>query len=190
MEIFIKNMECYSCTVLVRLEIEKIGHTCRTIELGKVDTNEPLTGMQLSALNTALSIYGLELISSKKNILTEKIKQAITNRFTETNVFPKINFSVYLSSLLNLDYTYLANTFSENQGTTIEQYIIDQKIKNIKLLIGKNDLNMTEIALLLNYSSLAHMSAQFKKVTGFTASAYKKVLNNHSLDEDLLVSDR
>lgn len=161
--------------MVVKAELEKIGVYCISVEVGKVETLNPLSVEQMKNFKTALLNAGLELMDDKKNILTEKIKTVILDMVNYSDQQLKTNFSDYLSSKLNLDYTYLANTFSELEGITIERFIIMVKIRRVKELICDNELNLTEISWKLHYSSVAHLSTQFKKVTGITPSHYKYI---------------
>ncbi|WP_317043858.1 helix-turn-helix domain-containing protein [Mucilaginibacter xinganensis] len=141
--------------------------------MGRIEISGFITPEQSQLIGIALLDYGLELLDNKKNILIERIKNVIIDMIHYSDTPLKINFSEYLSNTLKLDYTYLANIFSEVQGSTIEQFIIMQKIQFVKQLIIYNELNLTEISWKLHYSSVAHLSAQFKKVTGLTPSAFK-----------------
>jgi AraC-like DNA-binding protein len=145
------------------------------VELGEVDIMEKITEEQRKQLSVALLDSGLELMDDKRAVLIEKIKNAIVEMVHHSDELIKINFSEYLSEKLNHDYTYLANLFSEVQGTTIEQFIISHKIERIKELIIYDELNITEIAWKMNYSSVAHLSNQFKKVTGLSPSHFKQL---------------
>ena len=173
MELYIKNMVSLRCKMVVQSELEKLGIHCTLLEYGKVNVVGLLSFQQLNEIKVALLRSGLELIDSKKNILIEKIKHVIIEMVHHSDDQLKTNFSYYLSARLNMDYTYLANIFSEVQGTTIENFIILNKIYRIKELIGYNELNLTEISLKMHYSSVAHLSNQFKKVTGVTPSYFK-----------------
>lgn len=155
------------------MELEKLGLHCTLIELGKVETLESISADQIKKIKKGLLKSGLELIEDKKSILIEKIKNAIIEMVHYSDCELKINFSAYLSSKLNLDYTYLSNTFSTAEGTTIERFIILNKINRIKELIEYDELNLTEISWKLHYSSVAHLSAQFKKITGVTPTYFK-----------------
>jgi YesN/AraC family two-component response regulator len=174
MELFIKNMVSIRCKLTVKYELEKLGLHCTLLEYGKVRILEYLSLNQINAIRIALLRSGLELIDNKRSILVERIKNVIIELVHHTEDPLKINFSNYLSEKLNLDYTYLANIFSEVQGTTIENYMILNKIYRVKELIGYNELNLTEISLKMHYSSVAHLSTQFKKVTGVTPSFFKQ----------------
>jgi YesN/AraC family two-component response regulator len=147
------------------------------VELGEVEIMENLSSEQREQLKIALLESGLELMDDKKSVLIEKIKNVIIEMVHNSEVAIKINFSNYLSEKLNHDYTYLSNLFSEVQGTTIEQYIISHKIERIKELIIYGELNITEIAWKMNYSSVAHLSNQFKKSTGLSPSHFKQLKN-------------
>ncbi|WP_367277548.1 helix-turn-helix domain-containing protein [Mucilaginibacter sp.] len=146
-----------------------------SVEIGQVETRGAISVDQMKDLKIALLKAGLELLEDRKNILIEKIKNVVLEMIDDSDHPLKTNFSYYLSKALNLDYTYLANTFSEMEGTTIENFIIVNKIKRVKELIGYKELNLTEISWKLNYSSVAHLSTQFKKVTGVTPSHFKYV---------------
>lgn len=161
------------CKLTVKFELEKLGLHCSLIEYGKVSIVESLSFEQIQNVRIALQRSGLELIDNKKSILVEKIKNIILEMVHHSTGPLKTNFSNYLSDKLNLDYTYLANVFSEVQGTTIENFIILNKIYRVKELIRYNELNLTEISMKMHYSSVAHLSNQFKKVTGVTPSHFK-----------------
>ncbi|SDM12345.1 AraC-type DNA-binding protein [Daejeonella rubra] len=174
MELFIKNMVCIRCKMIVKLELEKAGLTFDRLELGRVHITGTPGLDQLEEFRQGLINSGLELIKSKKSILVEKIKNVIFEMLNNTAEPLRMNFSDHLSEKLNLDYTYLANMFSESQETSIEQFIIKQKIQKVKYLISCNELTLTEISWKMHYSSVAHLSTQFKKVTGITPSIYKQ----------------
>ncbi|MCO5947192.1 helix-turn-helix domain-containing protein [Mucilaginibacter flavidus] len=178
MNFFIKNMVGPRCKMIVEQEFEKIGLKCINIELGRVTITGDASAAQIMEAGLALSNYGLVLLDNKKNILVESIKRVIVDMITYSDSPLKTNFSDYLSTELNFDYTYLANIFSDVQGTTIEQFIILNKIQAVKQLIWQDELTLTEISWKLHYSSVAHLSAQFKKVTGVTPSHFKQVSFN------------
>jgi AraC-like DNA-binding protein len=161
------------CKMVVKEELTKLGLHFIVVDLGEVDIMEDITSSQREQLKSVLLCSGLELMDDKRAVLIEKIKNAIIEKVHHTEEIARINFSDYLSQKLNYDYTYLANLFSEIQGTTIEQFVICHKIERIKELIIYGDLNITEIAYKMNYSSVAHLSNQFKKVTGLTPSHFK-----------------
>ncbi len=161
------------CKMVVKSELDKLGLHYIVVELGEVEIKENITPLQLLQLKNSLLQLGLELIDDKKSILIERIKNIIVEMVHYNNEVPKVNFSDYLSAKLNHDYTYLANLFSEVTGITIEHYIIAHKIERVKELLLYDELSLKEIAYRLNYSSIAHLSNQFKKVTGLTPSFFK-----------------
>lgn len=163
------------CKIVVKEELKKLHLHFMVVDLGEVEIMENITLEQREQLKAALLHSGLELMDDKRAMLIEKIKNVIIEMVHHTNEAIKVNFSNYLSEKLNHDYTYLANLFSEVQGTTIEQFIISHKIERIKELIIYGELNITEIAWKMNYSSVAHLSNQFKKVTGLSPSHFKQL---------------
>lgn len=163
------------CKLVVREELNKLGLHFVMPNLGEVEIMEDITEEQRAQIKAGLQESGLELIEDKKAVLIEKIKAVIIELIHYAEELPKTKFSVFLSEKLNYDYTYMANLFSESQGTTIEQYIISLKIEKIKELIMYDELSLSEIAYKMNYSSVAHLSNQFKKVTGLNPSHFKKI---------------
>jgi AraC-like DNA-binding protein len=163
------------CKMVVKDELKKLGLHFILVDLGEVDIMETISLPQRERLKAALLDSGLELMDDKRAMLIEKIKNVIIEMVHHTDELIKINFSNFLSDKLHHDYTYLANLFSEVQGTTIEQFIISHKIERIKELIIYGELNITEIAWKMNYSSVAHLSNQFKKVTGLSPSHFKQL---------------
>ena len=161
--------------MMVKEELHKLGINYVIVELGMVEILEDITQEQRAQLSNSLLKSGLELLEDKKTILIEKIKNVITEMVHYSDELPKVNYSDYLSEKLNYDYTYLANIFSEVKGITIQQYIIIHKIEKVKELILYDELSLSEISYKLHYSSPAHLSNQFKKVTGLTPSFYKKM---------------
>ena len=159
----------------VKEELRKLGLHFIVVDLGEVEIMENISAEQREQIKAALLISGFELMDDKKAILIEKIKTAVIELVHHSDENIKINFSDHLSEKLNHNYTYLANLFSEVQGTTIEHFIIAHKIERIKELIIYDELNITEIAWKMNYSSVAHLSNQFKKVTGLTPSHFRKL---------------
>lgn len=159
----------------VKEELKKLKLHFVVVDLGEVEIMESLTMDQRQILKAALLDSGLELMDDKKSMLIEKIKNVVIEMVHHTEEAIKINFSDHLSQKLNHDYTYLSNLFSEVQGTTIEQFIISHKTERIKELIIYGELNITEIAWKMNYSSVAHLSSQFKKATGLSPSHFKKL---------------
>ncbi|MDT8416050.1 MAG: helix-turn-helix domain-containing protein [Flavobacteriaceae bacterium] len=163
------------CKMAVKAELKKLGLHFVVVDLGEVDIMESITDGQRDLLRKALHRCGLELMDDRKAMLVEKIKNVIIELVHHSGETIKVNFSDYLSEKLNHDYTYLANLFSEVQGVTIEHFLIDHKIERIKELIIYDELNITEIAWKMNYSSVAHLSNQFKKMTGLSPSHFKQL---------------
>jgi len=159
--------------MIVKIELEKLDIQYTTVELGRVLTIEEISPEQTERIKIALLQSGLELMDNKRNILVERIKNVIIEIIDHSDDQLKTNFSSHLSDKLDYDYTYLANLFSEDQGTTIEQFLINRKIERVKELMENSGLNLTEISWKLNYSSVAHLSNQFKKVTGVSPSYFK-----------------
>lgn len=163
------------CKMLVHEELNALDIKHSVIDLGVVELLDNITKQQWETLKKNLLKSGLELLDDKKSILIEKIKNVVIEMIHYAEELPKINFSEYISEKLGYDYTYLANTFSEVKGITIQQFIIINKIEKVKELLLYDELNLTEIAYKLNYSSVAHLSSQFKKITGLSPSFYKQL---------------
>ncbi len=161
------------CKMVVKSALSDLGLHYIMVDLGEVEIMEDIAEAQRDQLKTALLKSGLELMDDKKAILIEKIKHVIVEMVHYENEWPKVNFSDYLSEKLHYDYTYLANLFSEVTGTTIEHFIIAHKIERVKELLIYGELNLTQISYKLHYSSVAHLSNQFKKVTGLTPTFFK-----------------
>ena len=175
MKLYIKYMVSNRCKMAVKEELKKLGLHFIVVDLGEVEIMETITSEQREKLKLSLIDSGLELMDDKRAVLIEKIKNTIIDMVHHSDEMIKTNFSDYLSEKLNHDYTYLANLFSEVQGSTIEHFIINHKIEPIKELIIYDELNITEIAWKMNYSSVAHLSNQFKKVTGLSPSHFKQL---------------
>lgn len=173
MKIYVKNMACESCKVVVKAALEELEISPVKVELGEIETKEDVSAKEKKELNSKIKKAGLELLESKQGVLIEKIRKVMIEYVYKSDEKPNIKFSVLLSEKLNHDYTYLANFFSEVEATTIEQFIIALKIERIKELIIFGEDTFTEIAYKLHYSSVAHLSTQFKKVTGLTPSHFK-----------------
>ncbi|WP_224018583.1 helix-turn-helix domain-containing protein [Ferruginibacter albus] len=170
----------------VQAELEKLGLHHKSIKLGEAEIEENADIEKLDELNNALKQSGIELIEDKKSILIEKVKTTIINLIHYSEEPLAINFSVYLSQQLGYDYTYLSNIFSSTLGITIEHYFILHKIEAVKELLTSSDLNITQIAWKMQYSSIAHLSHQFKKITGVSPSNFKKLEHkNRKKLEDL-----
>lgn len=164
------------CKMIVKEEFIKLKIPYSTIDLGMVETHEPdVTPVQREQLRINLLRSGLELLDDKKSILIERIKNVIIEMIHYSDEFLKVNYSDYISEKLNYDYNYLSNVFSEVKGITIQQFIIYHKIEKVKELILYNELNLSEISHKLHYSSISHLSNQFKKVTGLSPSYYKQL---------------
>ncbi len=175
MHLYIKYMVSLRCKLVVKEELKKLGLRHAIVDLGVVEIMEDITPQQRQQLKTNLLRSGLELLDDKKSILIEKIKNVIIDMIHYSDELPKVNYSDYISEKLGYDYTYLANIFSEVKGITIQQFIIIHKIENVKELLLYDELNLTEISFRLHYSSVAHLSNQFKKITGLSPSFYKKL---------------
>lgn len=163
------------CKMMVKDELTKLGIHCVVVELGMVEILHDITYLQHEELKYNLQNSGLELLDDKRGILIEKIKNVITEMVHYSDEMPKENYSGFISEKLGYDYTYLSNIFSEVKGITIQQYIIVHKIERVKELLLYDELNLTEISFKLHYSSVAHLSNQFKKITGLTPSFYRQL---------------
>lgn len=175
MKLHVKNMVSNRCKIIVKSELEALGLHCVAIELCEVEIMEDIHEEQRIVLDQMLGESGFSLISERNLILIEKIKAIIIELIHYTEKQLVINLSDYLSIKLKYSYTYLANLFSKNEGETIEHFFITHKIEMVKELLIYSDLNITEIADKLNYSSVAHLSNQFKIMTGLTPSQYKQL---------------
>ena len=168
-------MVCIRCKMVVKSELEKLGVHYTSVELGEAEIREDISQEQLDRLSIALKKTGLELMDDKKSILVENIKAVIIELVHYNEEQVKVNLSDYLSKKLNHDYTYLASLFSEVKGITIEQFYLAHKLEKVKELLVYDELNLTEIAFKLNYSSVSHLSNQFKKMTGLTPTHFKQL---------------
>lgn len=175
MIIYIKNMVCNRCILVVKNELTKFGLAPTKVELGEATIPGELTDQQTEQLNQALNAFGFEIMDDKKSKLIERIKNEIVRQVYNDTEKLKINFSTHIHQLLLYDYNYLSNLFSEVEGTTIEQYFIAQKIERVKELLVYDELSLSEISFLMNYSSVAHLSRQFKKSTGLTPSHFRQI---------------
>lgn len=170
------------CKMMVKEELKKLGIRFAVVELGMVDIFEELTQEEHDALKVNLLKSGLELLDNKKSILIEKIKSVITEMIHYSEEMPRVNYSEFISEKLGYDYTYLSNVFSEVKGITIQQFIINNKIELVKELLLYDELNLTEIAYKMHYSSVAHLSNQFKKVTGLSPSYFKNLKQKRQIN--------
>lgn len=175
MKVYIKNMVCNRCIMVVKNELEKIGFHSVNLTLGEVELEKEINDNEKLIINNHLQTLGFELIDDKKSRAIEKIKNIIIDLVHHQHNDSKLNLSNVLSSKLHHDYNYLSNLFSEVEGTTIEKYFIAQKIEKVKELLVYDELSLSEIAFRLNYSSVAYLSNQFKKVTGLTPSHFRQI---------------
>lgn len=175
MKLYIKNMVCSRCKMVVKSEFEKLGLQTISVELGEVELEKEISDEQKEVLLENLQVLGFDLMDDKKTKTVERIKNLIVDLVHHKNNDLKINLSDYLAENLNQDYNSLSNLFSEIENTTIEKYFISQKIEKVKELLIYNELSLSEIADILNYSNVAHLSNQFKKITGFTPTSFKQL---------------
>lgn len=175
---FIKNMVCNRCIMVVQQVFESLDNPPVRISLGEVETANPIPEDELGKLRKILVSYGFELIDDTKSRIIEKIKNIVVQSVHHSNEDLKVNYSEYIESHLNRDYAYLSSLFSEVEGTTIEKYIIHQKIERVKELLVYDELTLSEIANKMGYSNVSYLSSQFKKVTGLTPSHFKQVKEN------------
>ncbi|MCW4451202.1 AraC family transcriptional regulator [Kaistella sp. BT6-1-3] len=173
--LFIKNMVCNRCILVVQNELDKLGIVANNIKLGEIILEKDLTTTEREALENVLDPLGFEVIDDKKSRMIEKIKNVIIDLVHHQDNDAKTNLSDVLSDALHHDYNYLSNLFSDIEGTTIEKYFIAQKVEKIKELLVYDELSLSEIADRMNYSSVAYLSNQFKKVTGLTPSHFKQI---------------
>ena len=175
MKLYIKYMVSLRCKMVVKEELKKLGLHFIIVDLGEIEIMESLDNDQLDELKVALKLSGLELMDDRKAVLIEKIKNVIIEMIHYDDELPAVNYSHYIAEKLHHDYTYLSNIFSEVKGITIQQFIITHKIEKVKELLMYGELNLTEISYKLNYSSVAHLSNQFKKITGLSPSHFKQL---------------
>ena len=175
MKLYIKYMVSLRCKMIVKEELRKLGIKFVVLDLGMVEILEYVSPEQMELLRAGLLRAGLELLGDKKSILIEKIKNIITEMIHYSEELPKTNFSDYISEKLGYDYTYLSNVFTEVKGMTIQHFIILNKIERAKELLLYNEMNLTEISYALHYSSVAHLSNQFKKITGLSPTFFRKL---------------
>jgi len=185
MELAVKNMVCGRCIKVVKDILDETGISFNTVELGKIKTNEEITATQYEILKKKLVSEGLDLMEDEKAMLAEQIKNIIVDLVynKDLNDFKK-NLSVYLSETLHKEYTALSQLFSSLENTTIEQYFILQKLERVKEMLVYDHLSLSEIAWKLGYSSVAHLSTQFKKTTGFTPSQFREMKEHKRLTID------
>ncbi len=185
MKLYIKFMVSLRCKTIVKEALKKMGLHYVFVEQGIVDILEEISQKQHNELKINLFSSGLELLDQKKSLLIEKVKNTVTEMLLFSNELPKMNDSDYISQKLNYDYTYLSNTFSEVNGITLQQFIIIHKIERVKELLLYGELNLKEISGKLHYSSVAHLSNQFKKITGLSPVYYKHLKQKKDIIENL-----
>jgi len=178
LKLYIKNMVSSRCIIAVKEVLEKTGLQHIEVYLGEVILRENLSGAQLGRIRPALLQSGFELLENKKDILLQQIKTHIVQIVYSSDEPLVKNLSIYLSDKLGYDYTYMSNLFSARLGTTIEKFYICHKIERVKELLTYGELSLTDIAFKMHYSSVAHLSSQFKKVTGMTPSGFKQNKDN------------
>lgn len=183
MKLFIKYMVSLRCKMIVKEELANLGLRPSKVELGVVEVKDHVSDELREKIRINLSKCGLELLEDRTSILIEQIKGVVIEMIHYADEAPKVNYSDYISEKLNYDYTYLSNVFSKVKGITIQQFIIMNKIERVKELLMYDEMNLTEISYKLNYSSVAHLSNQFKKITGLSPSFFKQTrLERNSLE--------
>ena len=185
MKIYIKNMVCSRCKMVVKSILENEGLVAESVELGEVELKETPTKIQIVKLETALKQLGFEIIDNHKSEIIEKIKNTIVTLVHHSKEQLKTNLSAFITSKIHYDYSYLSKLFSEVEGTTIEKYLIIQRIERAKELLVYNQLTLSEIADQLSYSSVAYLSSQFKTITGITPTYFKslKEIKRRNIEE-------
>ena len=176
MRLYVNYDGIVACKVILQEQLSRLNIKCKLLNFGEIEVDATTSKETLKELEVSLARYGITIIDNQKNQLVQKIKDAIVELVYENDKVPLVTTSHYLADKLNFSYGYLSNLFSEFTYTSIENYIIIQKIERAKKLILEEDLNLTEISYKLNYSSLAHLSNQFKKVTGLTPSVFKRIV--------------
>lgn len=177
MRLYIKYMVSIRCKMVLKEELDKLGIPYSMLDLGTVEVPDSTCSLELIKLKVALLKSGLELMDDKKAMLIERIKNVIIEMIHYSEEVPKVNYSEYISEKLGQDYNHMSKIFSEVKGITIEHFIIAHKIERVKELLMYDELNLTQISYMLNYSSVSHLSQQFKKVTGLTPSFFKQIKN-------------
>lgn len=180
MRLYIKYMVSLRCKLFVETTLEKLGIPARTIELGIVETQNEVSSEDLETLRKILAESGLELLEDKKMALVVQIRNLLLELIDNPEELPNVNYSEYLSQKLDHDYTHLSTIFSEAKGITVQEFIIRQKVERVKELLKNEELSLTDISFKLNYSSVAHLSNQFKKNTGVSPSSYRQMIAEDS----------
>ncbi|MNJ86388.1 Regulatory protein PchR [compost metagenome] len=173
-------MVSFRCKLFVEATLEKMGIPSKTVELGIVETQDDISSENLETLRKILAQSGLELLEDKKRALVVQIRDLLLGLINNPEELPNVNYSDYLSEKLNQDYTYLSNVFSEAKGITVQEFIIRNKVERVKELLKNEELSLTDISFKLNYSSVAHLSNQFKKNTGVSPSSYRQLISEGS----------
>lgn len=186
MKICVKNMVCSRCVMVVKQELEKLRLLPALVSMGEIELSRPAGNKQLQDLGKRLKVLGFELLDSQKQKQIEKIKNLLIEKVQSGAVEEHFSISNFLKKGLSKEYSYISRLFSEVEGITIEQFFIQQKIEKVKELIIYNEMNLSEISYLLGYSSVAHLSAQFRKVTGLTPSYFKRAGSHHRKSIDLI----
>lgn len=181
MKLYIKYDGIMACRVILQEQLEKYNINYQLLDLGEIEIDEEVTEEKFAEVQEALNRYGIFILNNQKSQLIQRIKDAIVEMVYERDKLPSTTISHYLSEKLNFSYGYIANIFSEYTFTSIENFIIIQKIERAKKLIVEEELTLTEISYKLNYSSVAHLSSQFKKVTGLTPSMFKRIIDKRRL---------
>jgi AraC-like DNA-binding protein len=190
MPIYIKNMVCNRCIMVVKQEFEKAGITPASVSMGEVELSEPLSPAQLKDIDSRLSAVGFEILDDKNRKIIEKIKTLLIEMIQKGDMEEHFSLGEFLPKRVNKEYTQLSRLFSEVEGVTIEQFFIKQKIEKVKEWLVYNELSLSEISYKLGYSSVAHLSAQFKKITGLTPGEFKKLGNKHRKALDQTVNQK
>lgn len=180
MRLYIKYMVSFRCKLFVETTLEKLGIQARTIELGIVETQNEVSAKDLETLRKILAESGLELLEDKKRALVVQIRDLLLKLIDNPEELPNVNYSEYLSQKLDHDYTHLSNVFSEAKGITVQEFIIRQKVERVKELLKNEEMSLTDISFKLNYSSVAHLSNQFKKNTGISPSTYRQMITENT----------
>jgi AraC family transcriptional regulator len=185
-QLHVKNMVCNRCITVVKDELEKLGLNISNIKLGEVTLEENEEQVNKQQVVEALTKHGFELLDDKKSLIVDKIKTTVIEliHHQEKAGGPHYNYSFLIEQKVGYDYAYLSSLFSSLEGTTLEKYIINQKIERVKELLVYDEMNLSEISYNLGYSSVQHLSTQFKKVTGLTPSHFKKIKENKRLPLD------
>ncbi|MDI1317028.1 AraC family transcriptional regulator [Flavobacterium sp.] len=186
MKLFVKNMVCNRCILVVKSELEQLGFELLDVKLGEVQFSKPLDDVEKKLISNHLEKFGFELLGDKNSQLIEKIKAILIDLTQNTEKTIDCKLSDHLVRNLNKDYSKLSNLFSEIEGISIEKYFINLRIEKVKELIFYDELSLSEIAIVLNFSNVAHLSNQFKKVTGFSPSYFKTMKNNKRIQLDKL----